>query len=198
MTKREWFELSRRRSNKIRTRVREGETGKQPAYAGCTYAPEWGTAKGFLPWLKKHYVEGWQIDKDFLIAGNKHYGPDTCVFIPQFLNSAFTSAVSIRGAHPLGVFKDTRVKNRKKPYRARISHKGEEIRLGHYATPHQAHQAWQKAKAQEIQNTYIPYYREACKQARKRPDARIIQAMRDVRHDILCDLAENVETTHLL
>jgi hypothetical protein len=35
------------------------------------------------------YMDGYQLDKDILSNGNKHYSPDTCVFIPHDINSLF-------------------------------------------------------------------------------------------------------------
>ena len=43
------------------------------------------------------------MDKDILVKGNKVYSPDTCRFVPQYINSLLTNAAAIRGELPCGV-----------------------------------------------------------------------------------------------
>lgn len=114
---------------------------RKPTYKGCTVAPEWHSFMRFREWWLQHYKEGYQLDKDLLIAGNKVYSADTCIFVPQWLN-AFTVARDIdRGLLPLGVsLSHTRVST---PYRAKCHNgAGTQVHLGYYTTPEEAHQAW--------------------------------------------------------
>ena len=52
-----------------------------PNYTGCTVAEEWHCFQTFAIWYDKHYISGYELDKDTKILGNLIYGPDTCVFI---------------------------------------------------------------------------------------------------------------------
>ena len=54
---------------------------------GVTICDEWNSFDSFFSWFKDNYIEGFALDKDFVVAGNKVYSPNTCVFIPTMLNS---------------------------------------------------------------------------------------------------------------
>lgn len=56
-------------------------------YKDCTVAPEWLSFMNFRSWMASQDWEGKQIDKDILYPGNKIYGPDTCLLVPQHINS---------------------------------------------------------------------------------------------------------------
>jgi hypothetical protein len=62
-------------------------------YFDCEVCEEWLIFSNFASWFKEHYVEGWQLDKDILVDGNRIYSPRTCCFVPQEINSIFTSRV---------------------------------------------------------------------------------------------------------
>lgn len=55
--------------------------------SGVVVCKEWKEYDNFLVWFKDNYIEGFALDKDLLVNGNKIYSPDTCVFIPPTLNS---------------------------------------------------------------------------------------------------------------
>lgn len=57
-----------------------------PTYKDCYVVEDWHNFSNFVKWFKSNYVEGYRLDKDFLIPGNKEYGPDTCLFIPANTN----------------------------------------------------------------------------------------------------------------
>ena len=78
----------------------------RPSYINCSVSKEWIYLSNFREWFNENYVEGYQLDKDLLFPGNKVYGPDTCLFIPQNINSLFTFCNSNRGEYPLGVHKN--------------------------------------------------------------------------------------------
>ena len=122
------------------TRVKQ----KHITYHGCYVVPEWHSFMHFRTWWLQHYKDGFQLDKDLLIAGNKVYSADTCILIPQWLNLFTIASDATRGLLPLGV---TYMKGRSKPYQAKCragtaGHK----HLGYYATPEEAHQAWLSCK----------------------------------------------------
>jgi hypothetical protein len=66
---------------------------KQPAYIGCSVAEEWHNFQNFAKWYDENYyeieVEMMCLDKDILVKGNKHYSPETCIFVPKAINNLF-------------------------------------------------------------------------------------------------------------
>lgn len=54
---------------------------KFPAYKGCSVVEDWHNFQIFAKWFDENYVEGYHIDKDIKIDGNRVYGPDTCMFV---------------------------------------------------------------------------------------------------------------------
>ena len=128
------------------TRCYSGKYQKQyPTYIGCSVCVEWLSFTTFRLWWLENHVDGWELDKDLLVAGNMVYSPQTCVFVPKWLNSFTTSSKSIRGALPIGVRLHTRSKVN--PYHAQCSNgSGSQIHLGCYPTPEAAYAAWLKYK----------------------------------------------------
>lgn len=76
---------------------------RQPTYVGCTVDPAWHKLSDFKVWFDENYRPGYQLDKDILVPGNKVYGPDTCVFVPQRLNLTVSVAPDPNRQLPLGV-----------------------------------------------------------------------------------------------
>ena len=80
---------------------------KFPLYIGCTVVEEWHNFQNFAKWYDDNYygIEGHQmnLDKDILVKGNKIYSPNTCVFVPKFINNLFTNRKNGRGTYPVGV-----------------------------------------------------------------------------------------------
>ncbi len=96
--------------------------------------------------------EGRHLDKDILVAGNKVYSPDTCLFVPQEINNLLIvrnrkeSDNHKSGKFPVGVY---RVKNGK-GYCAKISKYGQKVYLGSFSTPQKAYEVYRKAKGNYI------------------------------------------------
>ncbi|HHB9680583.1 TPA: hypothetical protein ACOAY7_002966 [Vibrio cholerae] len=62
------------------------------AYLDCTVCEEWHCYKNFYFWYKhqmssSYYQEGYQLDKDIILSGNKVYCPEYCRLVPEKINS---------------------------------------------------------------------------------------------------------------
>lgn len=60
---------------------------KNPHYSDVTIL--WKDRSEFVKWFNDNWDEkhpDYQMDKDILVPGNRVYGPDTCCFVPQWLN----------------------------------------------------------------------------------------------------------------
>ena len=81
---------------------------RNPTYIGCDVCEEWKDSAKFVEWCKSEksgYREGYALDKDILIKGNKIYSPQTCRFVPEFVNGLFSTHKRYRGECPIGVRK---------------------------------------------------------------------------------------------
>ena len=129
---------------------------KQPTYKGCTVCKEWWNFQVFAKWFYINYYnvgnERMALDKDILYKGNKVYSPDTCVFVPQRINSLFIKCNKSRGECPIGVSKQY------DKYVAWLSKgNGNPIRLGTYDTPEEAFLTYKKAKEEYIKEVAEEY-----------------------------------------
>ena len=129
---------------------------KFPTYKGCTVCKEWHNFQVFAEWFYSHYyeIEGQRmnLDKDILHKGNKIYSPETCIYVPQSINSLFTKCNKTRGEYPIGVSKDGN------KYVTNLSKgTGKRIHLGYYSTPNEAFEAYKKAKEEYIKEVAEEY-----------------------------------------
>ena len=76
---------------------------RRPTYIGCTVDERWHNFQVFAEWYEENYIDGFQLDKDILVKGNKIYGPETCCFVPLEINNLFCKTNSKRGVLPIGV-----------------------------------------------------------------------------------------------
>ena len=65
-----------------------------PSYIGCTVIKEWHNYQVFAEWFNTYYIEGYELDKDIKVPGNKVYGPDTCMFVAQAENAENAKATT--------------------------------------------------------------------------------------------------------
>lgn len=117
---------------------------KRPTYNDCVAAKEWFVFSNFKHWFDEHYVEGWHLDKDILVKGNKMYSPETCCFVPQEINGLFAKSNKKRGLCGIGV---TRHGN---GFRALMMAHGKHERLGTYKTEVEAFLAYKRRKEEFI------------------------------------------------
>lgn len=98
---------------------------KYPTYIGCLVVEKWYNFQVFAEWCEQNYVEDFVLDKDILIKGNKIYGPDTCCFVPNMINTLFRNIDKIN-KYPIGIKFDPR----RNTYNANISRWGKSYFLG--------------------------------------------------------------------
>ena len=82
-------------------------TNRQKTYEDCYVCEEWHNFQNFAEWYMNHKYkiqnEKLCIDKDILVHGNKVYSPETCLLVPNRINSLFAKSYAIRGDLPIGV-----------------------------------------------------------------------------------------------
>lgn len=75
--------------NMIQRVYSSGYRERYPTYIGTSVCDEWLTFKNFVQWFNINYITNWVLDKDIKVVGNKVYSPDTCMFVPQEINTLF-------------------------------------------------------------------------------------------------------------
>lgn len=72
---------------------------------GVTVAEEWHNFQNFAEWYEsyKYKEDGWHLDKDILIKGNKLYCKESCCIVPRIINQSLVSRVGLRGEYAIGV-----------------------------------------------------------------------------------------------
>ena len=123
---------------------------KQPTYETCTVCDEWLDFNNFVEWFEdpqNGYRDGYQLDKDLLGGGRKHYSPETCCFIPQTINAMMTRGAKIRGE-----VKSIGVTLRRGRYIARCNFGHKEAKLlCSFDNEQDAFEAYKKAKKAYIE-----------------------------------------------
>lgn len=122
----------------------ESERYKYPTYKDCSVCKEWHLFSNFKKWFNEHYVDGWHLDKDILIKGNKVYSQKTCCFVPNDINSLFAKSNKKRGVCCIGVTKHGN------GFRALMMAGGKHERLGTYQTENEAFNVYKKRKEEFI------------------------------------------------
>lgn len=129
---------------------------EKSTYKGCFVCNEWLLFSNFKKWFDdatNGYKNGYHLDKDILIKGNKVYSPETCCFVPASINSLLTNRKNFRGEYPIGV---RQAKNGK--FIARSC--GEKRHIGVYNTIKEAFNAYKLAKEKHIKELAEKYFQE--------------------------------------
>ena len=124
----------------------EGYKKKHQTYKDCEVSENFKSYEYFYEWCNEQIgfgVDGFELDKDLLIKGNKIYSESTCIFIPSEINLLLTKCTASRGEHLIGVCWD----KAKKAFVARVSmSKGKREHLGSFNTEIEAFNAYKEAK----------------------------------------------------
>ena len=116
---------------------------RHPTYIGVSVCDEWASFSVFRTWWIDNQVDGFALDKDIL-SDDGIYSPDTCLFVPQWLNNFTLDKSSARGEWPIGVYLNKssgRFQSQcKNPITNKIQY------LGLFDTPEEAHLAWRTRK----------------------------------------------------
>lgn len=115
---------------------------KNKTYSGCYVVDDWLNESAFGEWFSLNYVEGFELDKDLILPGNKCYGPDTCIFVPKHINSFCTSIQEKSSSLPVGCAWHSRMGL----YQSYIRINGVKVHLGYYHSPNDAHNRWFEKK----------------------------------------------------
>ena len=119
---------------------------KYPTYKGCKMSDKFKSYEYFYEWCHNQIGfdnEGWHLDKDLLVKGNKVYSEDSCIFIPKEINLLLTKSTASRGEHLIGVYWS----KTNKAFRACVNkNKGASEHLGYYNTELEAFNAYKQAK----------------------------------------------------
>lgn len=143
--------------NMIKRCYNEKIQEKQASYKDVIVCEEWKCFQNFAEWYEDNYnyetMQGWHIDKDILVKGNKIYSPETCCFVPLEINSLFVKNKKVRGGYPIGIHKY------KKRFVAQINKRDNKKRnhIGVFDTPEEAFQAYKVAKESRIKEVAEEY-----------------------------------------
>ena len=113
------------------------------SYIGCSVDPSWKYFTNFKAWfLEQPYQDGWCLEKDLLVKGNKIYSPTTCVIVPQEINNFMTDRHNLRGEWPCGVTYRKKHGN----WQASCSVDGVRTYLGVFNSPEEAFSRYREEK----------------------------------------------------
>lgn len=157
------------------------------SYIGCYVSEEWIYFTKFKEWVLTQDWKGKNLDKDLLVKGNKEYGPDFCVFVPSYINTAVGMRKLYDNGYPEGVSPQAASQK----LVGSISIGGKRVALGYFTCPQTAHKAWQIAKAAQIEAVALSYSEEIDF------EQKVFDALQSKVLALRQDLLENRETVSL-
>lgn len=119
---------------------------KYSSYIGCVVSEKWHDFQNFCIWCESNYVEGFVLDKDIILKGNKIYSEENCCFVPQQINNLLCLSNRKRGEYPIGVGFD----KTKRRYTTNISIDGKLHGFKNSDTPEEAFEIYKTAKEQYV------------------------------------------------
>ena len=142
-------------------------------YEDVEVCEDWYNFQNFAAWCetqkffnaKDEKGNSYHLDKDILVKGNKIYSPDTCCFVPQYVNKLLSKRDKMRGECLVGVTYSGKYGR----YIAGISIFGKHRHIGSFDTEIEAFQAYKQAKEKHI--------KEVANLWKDRIDERVYQAL---------------------
>ena len=130
---------------------------RYPTYKGCTVEDYLLNFQNMGEWIENNYYEihgeTMCLDKDILHKRNKIYSRETCIFVPERINSLFVKSDKSRGKDPIGV-----TPNLSGNYQARCNNGyGKSIYLGTYSTKEEAFRVYKECKEKVIKEVIDSY-----------------------------------------
>jgi hypothetical protein len=124
-------------------------------YQGCEVGQAFHRFQNFAEWCNNQagFKEGFQLDKDILVKGNKIYSPETCVFVPHEINSLLTKADKMRGDLPVGVSWHSR----DQVFTVKINTANGAKHVGYFSNVSDAFEAYKVTKEKHIQRVAEKY-----------------------------------------
>jgi len=141
-------------SNMLQRCYGNSDFPSKQAYKCCSVCREWHSFLKFREWFDDNYIEGYQLDKDILVKGNKVYSPETCCYVPPFINTLLLNCRSARGENAIGVQK------RRSGYVTNIYEYGKTKYIGFFKNELDAFGAYKKEKERYIKEVSKKYFEE--------------------------------------
>jgi hypothetical protein len=126
----------------LKRNFNEVDLATAPTYMDCTICKTWANFQVFSEWFYSHesYGLGYELDKDLLVSGNRHYSPETCTMLPQSVNKALKTTQVNSGVAGVRKRKNT------KGYQVRVTENGKRNHVGEFNCIEEASAAYVKAK----------------------------------------------------
>jgi len=129
---------------------------KNLSYVDCIIDPIWLNFQTFAKWYYENYKEikgvKFQLDKDLMVEGNRIYSPQTCKFIPHYVNTFLANKYKTNNTGYTGVI----WRKRDEIYESRINdvNMNKNIYLGRFKDPLEASEAYIEARKIQCINVY--------------------------------------------
>ena len=137
---------------------------KHFTYEDCNASEKFHNFQNFGDWDSENFyqIEGEKmcLDKDILVKHNKIYSPETCIYVPQRINTLFTKSDKSRGDYPIGIsYEKTNSKFKVQCHlinpetgKSKLKH------LGYYETQEKAFEVYKYYKEKNIKQV-ADYYK---------------------------------------